>query len=75
MRLRSVVKRDLQVSIEVRSAAKHRASACDWVLDFGRPGSKTSVKVSLDTSGSSSKAEARAWPMKPPAPVIMQLIL
>lgn len=58
MRFRSGVRRDLHVSKEVRSAPKHRVSALGFVFDFGRLGSKTSVRISLETRGSSSSAEA-----------------
>lgn len=74
IRFRFGVKRDLQVSKEVRSAPKHRVSALDFDFVTGRLGSKTSVRVSFETRGSSRRADARACPMKPPAPVIMQLI-
>jgi len=60
-RFRSDVKRDLQVSRDVRSAAKHCVSTFELVFALGKLGSNTSVRIIFDTRGSSSNAAACGW--------------
>ena len=67
------MKRDSHVSADVRSALMH-LTLCEMDGDR-KVGSKTSVRVRSDTWGSSRRAEARALPMKPPAPVTRIFIL
>ena len=71
MWLRDSVKREAIVEGRVRSAAVRVILRLGWGVVFGggRGGGVRSVRVRASTWASEERAEARAWPRKPAAPV------